>query len=565
MTDEKKRGPGRPRKAPEARHDPYRRYPGEDGYKEPRGRKVASAVPAKGKRRTAPRCEYPSLGPQVWEWIAEHLRVPDGPYAGAPLQLTGDQSEVLFAWYRLDDAGMFVFRRGCWRAAQGSGKSPMVAAIALAELVGPTRFEGWDAKGRPVGVVPGTPLVQLAASSADQSENTYRAAYLMAAESDLAGVQLDIGRTKIHRIGAPGSLESVTAAAGSRLGQRLTFAVLDETHLWNRRNGGLKLADVLRRNATKMAGRTFETSNAHAIGEDSVSERTYAAALEDADGLLYVANEAPAVANLTDFNAVRGALSATYGDAASDRGGWVNLDRMAADIADPGADPDSVRRYFFNQLTSGGETPMDIERWEGLADLEREVADGARIALGFDGSISEDETVLYGCTADGFVFLVGAWSRPENAPKGWRVPRDEVHAKVADACERFDVGRMFADPPRWWSELDEWVGLYGEEVVLALDTNSGRRFAPLCDAFATAINEGQVSHDGNVLLTQHLAACARKQVRQTADPEDGRTAFVVVKADTRKIDRAVAAILALGAAQSMPAAPPRVEPLAAWV
>jgi hypothetical protein len=160
-----------------------------------------------------------------------------------------------------------------------------------------------------------------------------------------------------------------------------------------------------------------------------------------------------------------------------------------------------------------------------------------------------------GCTADGHIFTIGAWSRPENAPNGWRIPRAEVHRAVAGAFDRYDVGLMFADPPKWWSEIDEWAAKYGDETVLACDTNSARRFAPLCDRFSTAVAEGVISHDDNVLLTRAIAACARKLVRLRDDPEDGRTRFVVTKSDTRKIDRAVAAILALGAAEAMPAPP----------
>jgi len=87
---------------------------------------------------------------------------------------------------------------------------------------------------------------------------------------------------------------------------------------------------------------------------------------------------------------------------------------------------------------------------------------------------------------------------------------------------------------------------------VAMDTNSVRRFAPLCDTFATAVLEGALSHDGNPGLTSALAACARRNVRLGDDPDDGRSQFVVVKQDTRKIDRAVAAILAYGAAKAMP-------------
>ena len=502
-------------------------------------------------RVRAPACAFPSLGPAVWKWCAAHLLVPDGPQVGAPLRLNADQTHVLYEWFRLDERGAFVYRRGAWRAAQGSGKSPLLAAIALAELCGPTRFGGWDAKGKPVAVAAATAWVQIAAVSEDQAGNIFKAAHAMASDSDLAGVELDVGLTRITRLDGHGLCEAVTASASTRFGQRATFICLDETHLWTKQNRGDRLADVLRRSVAKMGGRSFEATNAHGVGEGSVAEATSKAALEGADGLLYVACEAPPLEDLSDPVAVRAALAVAYGAAAVDRGGWVDLDRLARDISDPATAPDDGRRYFLNQLVSGGAVPVDIATWESLG-VESVVSEGSRVGLGFDGSISDDETVLYGCTADGHLFLVGAWSRPDLAPADWRIPRGDVHATVAHAFERYDVAVMFCDPPRWWSELDEWAALYGEDRVVALDTNQASRFAPLCDRFATAVAERAVSHDGDVALTRALAACRRKNVRLRDDPADGRTRFVVVKADTRKIDRAVAAILALGAAEAMP-------------
>lgn len=482
--------------------------------------------------------------------------VPDGPYAGRPLELNADQTALLYEWYRINETGAFVYRRGAWRAAQGSGKSPLMAAVALAELVGPVRFDGWDAKGRPRGKPPVAPWVQVAACSEDQSGNVFRACYAMARDSDLDGDVLDVGLTRISVHGG-GILEAVTASASSRFGQRVSFAVLDETHLWTKRNGGHRLADTIRRSAAKMNGRTFEVTNSHGVGEDSVSERTHTAALENAEGLLYVAVEAPHVEDLTDQDAVRAALAVAYGDSAAPKG-WVDLARLARDIADPATAPEDARRFFMNQLTSGS-TAFDVAAWAALAAPAVEVAEGTRVAVGFDGSVSDDETVIMACTEDGHLFLVGAWSRPDNAPADWRVPRADVHARLARTFERYEVAVMYADPPRWYSELDEWAEIYGDEVVLALDTNSGRRFAPLCDQFATAIAEGSLSHDGNEGVTRHLAACAKKNLRA----DDGRS-WVIVKADTRKIDRAVAAVLAYGAARSMPEKPPTIVPLGAW-
>jgi hypothetical protein len=567
---------GRPRKPPERRKDRYRKYPGEPGYRPPKRRNgpragqqptggTADPAHADGGTdksdcndglRRAPKCAFPSLGPAVWEWAAAHLLVPDGPFAGEALLLTGDQTEVLYEWYRLDEFGLPVYRRGCWRAPQGAGKSPLLAVIALAELAGPSRCDGFDAKGQPVAVAPPSSHIQCAAVSSDQSANVYKAAYLMAAESDLAGDVLDVGLTRIHRKDGRGLLEPVTASAGSRLGQRLTFVVADESHLWNRQNGGDRLADVLRRNAAKMGGRSFEVSNAPMLGEGSVCEATTQAAADSAEGLLYVSREAPPVDDLTDFDSVRTALAYVYGDAATDRGGWVDLDRVAKDA---GADPDTVRRYFFNQTTSGGLTPFDLERWQTLTRV-RDIDPVKVRGLGFDGSQSRDGTAFYGATDDGHVFEIGNWYAPPGASKTWKVPRDEVMEVLRDALTLYESAVLYADPPLWQSELAQLMDEFStrSERVVAVPTASAVRFAPMCERFATAIEEGHVTHTGDSTLTEALSACVKKLVRLRDDPEDMRTRFVVDKAKPRKNDAAIAVILAFSAAMEAPAPPPRL-------
>jgi hypothetical protein len=366
----------------------------------------------------------------------------------------------------------------------------------------------------------------------------------------------------MHLVGETGRLEPVTASAGSREGQRITFAVLDETHLWTKRNGGHRLAAVLRRNARKMGARTFESTNAPIIGEDSVAEKTHQAALAGAAGLLYDAVEAPHVEDLTDTEAVKAALRIAYGDST-----WVPLDQVALEIADPASDPSDVRRFWFNQLTSGGDCPFDLEAWDQQADPTIVVPDGASVGLGFDGSISDDRTVLYGCRIEPdqlpHIFEIGSWSRPAGVTE-WHVPRLEVAETVRESFARWNCV-LFGDPPRWWSELEAWALEHGEDRVIALDTNQARRFAPECDRFATEIRSRALTHDGSPRLRESLAACAKKKVRLADDDDDGRSRFVIVKADTRKIDDAVGAILARAASVLIPEPPaaPTV-PLVAW-
>ena len=488
--------------------------------------------------------EFPSLGWEVLDWAEANFKVPDGPLAGEPMVLTDEQAAIVVRFYGLDDRGRFLFRRGALRRSQGWGKSPLLGLVGLAELAGPVVFGGWNADGEPVGVAPPAPWVQVAAVSEDQTDNTYAALYAMANESPLNGSTLDVGLTRIYLRGRTGRLEPVTAAAGSRLGQRITFAVLDETHLWLPRNGGTKLAATIRRNAGKMGGRTFESTNAHLPGEDSVAERTYEASMKGSPGLLYDSQEAPHVEDLSDRAAVVAALEVAYGDSR-----WVDLQRLADEIADPATDAQDARRFYFSQLVAGTAQGVDPIAWAKNARPDRAVDVSERIGVGFDGSISDDATALVGCTEDGFVFPIRVWERPPGQ-RDWRVPRIEVRDTVRGLFRDRKVGLMLCDSPKWATEIEEWQAEFGDRV-LVLDTFQPRRMAPACDRFATDVSTGVLTHADDPVLNAHVLAMARSKVRIRDDDSDHRTRFVFVKADTRKIDAGIAATLAVEAAATM--------------
>ena len=480
-----------------------------------------------------------------------------------PFILTDEQARLVLDWYRVDDNGDFIYRRGIIEMAKGWGKSPLVAgAMGLAELAGPVIFDGWDADGEPVGRqrtkgdMPA--LVQIAAVSEDQADNTYGALYQMLTANDHKAAKelhIDDGRTRLYLTDRPGELHPVTASAGSREGQRLTFAILDETHLWTPQNGGVKLAGTIRRNAAKMGGRTVETTNAPQLGHRSVAERSGSDVQRGFSGILHYAKR-PSYEPQPDQDddSLLEALDAAYGDAH-----WIDRQRILKEIRDPSTDWDDSLRFFFNCRVAGTGRAVDPRRLEEIAK-PRDVPAGTYIGLGFDGSISQDATVLRACTADGYSFIIDAWLRPA-ASDDWTVPRLEVHAAVANAFARYKVGRMFCDPPKWWTEIETWVAKYGDEIVVAFDTNQARRFAPAVDRWRTAIREGTHTHDSDPTTDEHVKAAHLKKVQLTAAEDDGRTKYVIVKGeDRRKIDAAVADILAYEAAMTMPPEPAPPKP-----
>jgi hypothetical protein len=413
-----------------------------------------------------------SLAPHVEAWCVRWLRQPDGPDEGGPWSFTREQRRFLWCWYGIDDRGRFLWSRGVIRRAKGWGKSPIAAALALAELCGPVRFGGLDAAGQPVAVSVPSPWVQIAGVSEKQTGNTMSMVLAMVAESPVvAEYGLDLGLTRIYTMGG-GKLEPITAAAATAEGARPTFAILDEPHHWLEANGGHNLAEVIRRNLAKVrdgSARSIETTNAHEDGADSVAERTYKAWLAQTAGLvrggratiLYDSREAPAKLDLADEDAVADALRATYGDAT-----WVDLDRIRDEIYDPGTPASTSRRFYLNQVSVAEDAWVAPHEWNKLRDPSLRRPDGhpaieagELIALGFDGSKSDDCSALIATRiSDGAWFTLGVW---DPALHGGETPRHLIDEAVLAARDAYDVVAFFSDLHPFESYVDKWAVDFG--------------------------------------------------------------------------------------------------------
>ena len=200
---------------------------------------------------------------------------------------------------------------------------------------------------------------------------------------------------------------------------------------------------------------------------------------------------------------------------------------------------------------------VETKRWNDQARPDIQVPAATRIGLGFDGSLSDDCTVLIGCAlVDGVphTFEIEVWQRPPDAPKTWRVPRSEIRSRLVEVMAYYDVGLMLCDPAKWQTEIEFWAEEYGEERVVLFDTNQPTRMWKACDRFSTALVEGAYTHDGSPALTAQVLAMFKRKVRVRDDDDDGRTKFVFVKGPNRdKIDAGIGAVLALEALAAMPA------------
>lgn len=481
--------------------------------------------------------EYPTLGYLVGEWIEAHCVIPDGDHQGLPYILTDEMWRFLLGYYRLDpESGRFVHRGGQFVRAQKWGKGPFSAALACVEAEGPAVFAGWDASGEPVGRSWATPWIQVTAVSEDQTDNVWRALVPMIELGDLHGDIPDTGETRINLPGG-GRIEPVTSSARSRLGQRITWALQDETHSWTAHNGGRKLADTQRRNLAGMNGRWLETTNAWDPAEGSVAQQTWESGVPDV--LRDMTDPGPgSVRNRRDRARM---LKRVYAGA-----WWVDRERIDAEIVEllP-RDPAQAERFFLNRITAQEDAAFDVEKWQECADSTIVVADGSLITIGVDGARWEDALAIVATeVASGHQWPVGIWEAPQAAGDDYEHPFDEVDGAIIEAFDRWQVWRTYIDPQNIEHLVDRWQGRWTDRVVVPWFTNRPRQIAYAVRAFAGAITAGDLTHDGDSMFARHIGNAVRRRVN--VYDEDRRQMWTIGKDrphSPRKMDGAMAAVL----------------------
>lgn len=488
---------------------------------------------------------YPTLGGIIADWIEDQIAIPDGDSQGDPFLLTDEMFLFLCRFYRLADDGLGFFypRGGQLVRPQKWGKGPFSAAIICAEAEGPVVPAGFDAAGEPVGRHRPTPWIQVTAVSEDQTANVWRALVPMIELGAIAGDIEDTGETRINLPGG-GRIEPVTASARSRLGQRITFAVQDETHSWTKLNGGRALADNQRRNLAGMGGRFLETTNAWDPAEESVAQQTS----ESSAPGVYKDDVDPGPGSVRDKRERRRCMRKVYGNSH-----WVDLDRIDAEIIallDQG-DPAQAERYFLNRKRATEGAAFDFERWNELGDPSIVVPDGELVVVGVDGARWDDALAIVATTVEsGHQWPLGVWERPGDAGDDYEHPTEDVDGVLLDAFERFEVWRVYIDPQKIEHLVDRWRGRWNHshdrnrQKIVEWFTNRPKQIGYAMRAYRAAMTAADLSHDGDAMMGRHVANAYRQPLNLR--DEDGRPLWTIRKefrGAPRKIDAAMAGCL----------------------
>jgi phage terminase large subunit-like protein len=237
---------------------------------------------------------------------------------------------------------------------------------------------------------------------------------------------------------------------------------------------------------------------------------------------------------------------------------WITEEFLAKQAENPELTDAQVLQLHGGVWAAGDETWLPTGAWAECEDASLgEPAADTPIIMAFDGSNNRDSTALVGCTLDErpHIWVIGVWERPDGAPERWKIDREAVKARVAEAMATWQVEEFPCDPPGWHSEVEEWGEVYAGTQTLMYPTNRRELVTAACSKFYSAVLEKGLTHDGNHRLAVHLG---------NAIVKTGPNVKYITKEhpdSPRKIDLAIGAVMAFDRAVQRRYAGPLIEVL----
>lgn len=505
----------------------------------------------------------PTLGWTVLRWQTDPSRrrftVPNGPRQGQLFAPTPRQLLFTLWWYSIAPDGLWLYRGAATRLSRGTGKSPRGAMLGITDFIGPAR-PVLDVTGRPTEVRPGElagqpvsmPLVQFAAVSMEQTENTWKFVQAWAGKGTVLEREydLDVGKTMItsptRKEVRGGVMRQIASSAATARGGQPTCIIADEMGEWTVGNGGVRFASVLGDNTTKVPyARIYGLMNAWEPGGGSAGEslwdewETERAVLDRVEhpSLMDVL-EAPADTDWEDPASIREAMDLIYHDAP-----WIDVREIMTTILKPGKPLAESQREYGNMRVAAEDAWMTAAIVERNKIEDAAIQPGDTVTMACDPSDTDDSTGLtITRMSDGLTEVI--WYHD---PRASHRPTDfaELDAAVEAAFQTYDVVAFFSDAnPAEHYVKNVWPGRYASRLLVeaapgepvAFDNRRHRLTMLRATEQARAeLIAGTWPHNGHPILVRHLLNAHTR-------PSVGYVG--IRKGDqTRKIDLAVTAIM----------------------
>jgi phage terminase large subunit-like protein len=479
--------------------------------------------------------DAPTRGPAVAAFAAQHCRVLKGPRVGRPLEMLAWQRYAVDEALEEDPAtGLLRHRTGLIGVGRQNGKGIVGVPMALDHIVyGPHGSEAYSVAG-----------------DRQQARIIFDAAKKQVAGSPWLTDRIKVYRDALEATDTGSVYRTLSSDAGLAQGLSPSLALFDEVHvqrtfdLWEamtEATGARDEALILGISTAGdepdgLCGTLYDYGKKVATGE--IDDPTF----------LFLWWEAPPGAPLDALRTWIAANPSLYE-------GIMNEDDFVAAAAR--SRPPAFRRFRLNQwVPHGGDGWMDMTRFDEAADPGYTLEPGARIVVSFDGSVSQDATVLLAADADAEIptaVLYRAWEAPvrgATVDEDWQVPREEVHAAVDKLFTDYQVARLQADPAYWRSELEAWRQQYGEERIWDWPVTNARMGPAVAETYKR-IMERTLLWDGTATFRRHVGNAVAKPL-----PGGYETLRKDKPKSTRKIDAAVGLAILTDALDREHAPPP---------
>lgn len=538
---------------------------------------------------------WPTLGPQVCDFIEERFTFGPGPLNGQPAVISDEKRAIIYRLYEVNPRkhklpGRRRFKRGAWSVRKGMAKTELGAWIVATELhpEGPVRCDGFDARGEPYGRPVASPYIPMLSYTKDQTEElAYGALKAILEESEDADY-FDIGNERIvrldHRGRADGKAVPLAGSPNARDGARTTFQLFDEPH----RLYTPTLHEAHNTMSANLPKRpdadawSLYVGTAGELGQGSIQEDLHHEARQIAEGkvkeprIFYFHRDAGKVHRGKDRNEAGHNLGTKKGrlDAIAEATGpdgeygAGQFDDIAEQWTRPKADLNYLERVWLNLWVTGDKQAFDVEQITDLGGMPT-IKPGSLVTAGFDGARFRDSTaIVLTDVRTGVQQLYALWERPQNVEE-WEVNPTEVSDAVDMLMLTYKVWRWNGDPAHYTEEHANWAGKYPQ--VEEWWTHSPRKMAFAVKDYADAIRAGEISYADDATLAlnspfagetmgeafvRHLGNAGKLKVQiydagdenEPGDVPDkaqrGRQLFVLEKIhETRKFDAGMAAVL----------------------
>ena len=479
-----------------------------------------------------------STGPRVIRFLETRCVFTQARWVGQPMRLRPWQRRLVVDLFEIDPAtGRRRYRWALIGMGKKQGKSELVAGLALYFLVADGEL---------------APMVLCAGANETSADLVFNPARVMVEQSETLG---EVCEPYTKQILVPGQanaeIRRVAASPKSTEGLNVFVAFLDELHEWTTAGAMITFDKITNGTGAREEPMIIMTTTAgHDLESICGQQYEYGRAVEagevDDPGFFFRWWQAPADLDWRSEEAVA-AANPNYGVTVQ----WpFYLDQQSKK-------PENIyRRYFLNQWTATEAAWLPSGAWASCEDGNLGLVAGWPTFIGWDAASKNDSTalvavqrvpVIYEADDGGeevgerVVVRAWVWARPwdpqtRQPVEGWRLPIDEVTARLWDLAGRYDVRAVQFDPAfiTWEAGRLEAAGL----PMLEFPQHTIRLTQGSQSLYELVVN-GELAHDGDRVLARHVAAAVARQV-------PGSAAWRLVKGKGRhKMDAAVALAMAV--------------------